>query len=102
MYIVRRNIDKGSIKDEVVTLDYTRHAIERIKERSNGSLLLYPRVLRKSANNINFIDTNQMSWGYSIKYNNNTYMILVLNNTNVVKTVYFKDAYKKRVNVDRR
>ena len=96
MHIIRRNIDRTKIKDEVVTLEYTRHAMERIKERVNGSLLLFPKMLRKSADNISFIDTTQMSWGYSIKYKADLYMILVLNNTNVVKTVYFKDAKSRR------
>ena len=102
MYIIRRNIDKEKIKEELVTLEYTRHAMDRIKERVKGSLLLYPRILRKSANNICFIDTTQMSWGYSIKFKDSTYMILVLNNTNIVKTVYFKDAKSRRNKVDKR
>lgn len=100
MYIIRRNIDRTKIKDELVTLEYTRHAMERIKERVKGSLLLYPKILKKCANNICFIDTEQMSWGYSIKYKATLYMILVLNNTNVVKTVYFKDAKPRRNKVD--
>lgn len=95
MYLKRNDIDKTKIKEELVTLFYTKHAMERIKERTKGSLLLYPRILRKSRNNINFIDTDQMSWGYSIRFNKTTSMILVMNNTNVVKTIYFKDVNNK-------
>ena len=91
MYITRQEIDKTTIKDEIVTLDYTRHAMERIKERMRGSLLLYPTMLKKSASNIAFVDTTQMSWGYNIKFKKDVTMVLVLNNTNVVKTVYFKE-----------
>ena len=92
MHIRRKDINKDEIKDELVTLHYTVHAMNRIKERINGSLLLYPKVLKKGASNINFIDTDKMSWGYSIRWKRNVSMILVMNNTNVVKTVYFKDA----------
>ena len=46
-------IEKGyTYRKDLFELDYSRHAMLRIKERLNGSLLMYPKQIRITENNI--------------------------------------------------
>ena len=44
--------NKYQYRTDFFELDYSKHALDRIKERMNGSLLVYPRSIRITEQNI--------------------------------------------------
>lgn len=89
-------IQKGLIyRKDFFKIEYSRHALQRLQERLKGNLLLYPKTIRITENNIVkglssddkflFKVVIKMEW----KPREDIYLVIYLPLC-LVKTIYFK------------
>ena len=95
-------------RPDFFSVDYTKHALDRIYERLNGSLILYPKYIRITNENIVkglsgdekylFKVVIKLEW----KKGEDIYMV-ILPAVQLVKTVYFKrQKYAKKDTIKER
>jgi len=74
-----------------LNLIYTTHSLERLKERSRGSLIVKPINIKLTKNNvINYIKKEEKVV-VKIPYTSRINMFLICKLSGVVKTLYFEN-----------
>lgn len=93
--------------EDILKLKYSRHAKDRLVERTTGSLILAPKYVRMTKDNT--IDISVDSNGVVIKgtvainYKKGVKMYLpIALDDNLVKTVYFKNEKKYKISKRKR
>ena len=85
----------------LIQLRYSKHATERLQERTTGQLIVAPKYLRLTPENtIDIQDKNGRVTQATafIQYKRNILMFLpIIVSSGIVKTVYFKNVKKKQV-----
>ncbi len=86
---------------DLIQLRYSKHATERLRERTTGQLIVAPKYLRLTPENtIDIQDKNGRVTQATafIQYKRNILMFLpIVVSSGIVKTVYFKNVKKKQV-----
>ncbi len=88
-----------SYKTDFFDIKYSKHCLERLEERLDGSIKFLPKVVRITENNIYFgetLDEKTLSLAtVRINYKSDKWLFLVIDlKTKLVVTVYFKNKIK--------
>jgi len=98
-YLGRKQLLKKHVDyPDIMELKYTKHANERLRERTTGELILAPKWLRITRDNIYIgkLKGHRLTdVVVRIKYKEGVWMFLAIDPIDkVVKTIYFRNAEK--------
>lgn len=85
-----------TLKEGWLSIGYSNHAIQRVKERTTGAIALPQaiNIIRKDIYCAMAKGEDIVEFGISIPYKIGTYMVLIISNS-TVKTIYFLKNKKK-------